>query len=102
MTVRLSRSVQRVRSALQGDSRTQDAAVDVVNEGGTLTLTGTVATEDIRQVAEEIAQQQEGVIQVINELEVEKSDRQGEESTVVPLAHGANHSLMSARPEVLN
>ena len=102
MTVRLSRSVQRVRSALQGDSRTQDAAVDVVNEGGTLTLTGTVATEDIRQVAEEIAQQQEGVIQVINELEVEKSDRQGEESTVVPLAHEANHSLMGARPEVLN
>jgi hypothetical protein len=35
-------------------------------------------------------------------LEVEKSGRQGEELTVVPLAHGANHSLMGARPEVLN
>ena len=101
MTIRHSKLVQRVITALQNDPRSGSAAIDVVDENGTITLTGTVVGNNVRQAAEDVAQRQEGVIQVINELEVEKSDRQGEESTVVPLAHGANHSLLGARPEVL-
>jgi hypothetical protein len=102
MNARLSRSVQRVRSALQGDSRTQDAAVDVVNEGGTLTLTGTVATKDIRQVAEEIAQQQEGVIQVINELRIDSGGKESEKPVVATPAPDVHQPFMGTRPEVLN
>lgn len=102
MTVRHSKLVQRVITALQNDPRSGGAAIDVVDENGTITLTGTVAADNVRQAAEDAAQRQEGVIQVINELEVEESGREGEESTFVLPAHGANHSLMGARPEVLN
>ncbi len=102
MTVRHSGLVQRVGSALQEEPVTRDAAVDVVDENGTITLTGLVASDDALQAAKEVAQQQEGVIQVINELRVEEGDQKGEKPAVVPLARGANLSFMGARPEILN
>ena len=102
MSAKLSILVQRVRAALQNDSRTHDAAVDVVEEGGSITLTGTVATENGRQAAGEIARKQEGVIQVINELQIETHGPEDEGSMVAQPAQQAHPPLMSPRPEVLN
>ena len=86
MSAKLSILVQRVRAALQNDSRTHDAAVDVVEEGGSITLTGTVATENGRQAAGEIARKQEGVIQVINEVceELQKDEQWGPDLITTP------------------
>jgi hypothetical protein len=102
MAVGHSELAQQVRAVLQEDSRTRDAAVDVVDEGGTVTLTGTVDTDDTRQVVEEIIEQQEGVIQVINELRIESDNREREKPVVAPPAHDIHRPFMGTRPEVLN
>lgn len=62
---------QAVENALLEDPRTTEAILDVANNRGVVTLTGTVDSEEIRQAAEEIARQQQGVLTVVNELKVE-------------------------------
>lgn len=62
---------QAVENALLEDPRTTEAILDVANNRGVVTLTGTVDSEEIRQAAEEIARQQPGVLTVVNELKVE-------------------------------
>ena len=59
-----------VNLALLDDPLTRDCTIDVVNNQGTITLTGTVPTEEARQAAEQVARKQRGVILVVNELEV--------------------------------
>jgi osmotically-inducible protein OsmY len=59
-----------IMQALQEDDRTRGAIIDVTASGGVVTLSGDVASEAIRMAAEEIARQQPGVVQVINELRV--------------------------------
>jgi osmotically-inducible protein OsmY len=44
--------------------------IEVANDRGVVTLKDTVNKEQIRQAAEEIASEQEGVINVINEIKV--------------------------------
>ena len=84
MSIRHSKLAQRVSAALQDDPRTRDAAIDVVDENGVVTLTGSVASDDVHQGAEEITRQQEGVVQVINELEIEAEDPDGKIAVVAP------------------
>ena len=84
----------RVSIALKNDPRTRDAAVDVVDEGGTVTLTGTVASEEVRRAAEEITQQREGVVQVINELQVDEDDQEGETIVSAPPAHEVHRTFV--------
>ena len=60
----------RVAESLQNDPRTSGEIIDVSYTQGTLTLTGTVKSEAARQAAAEIARQDEGVINVVNELKV--------------------------------
>jgi osmotically-inducible protein OsmY len=88
--------VQRVRAALEDDSRTQDAALDIVDESGVLTLTGTVASDDVRQAAEEIAHQQEGVLQVVNQLRIAEGDPEANLPPVAPPAHDIHRSFRGA------
>jgi osmotically-inducible protein OsmY len=58
----------RVTEALMNDERTREAAIDVVNNQGVVTLSGAVVSQEVRRAAEEIARQQSGVITVISEL----------------------------------
>lgn len=62
-----------VMEALQNDPRTKDEVIDVVNERGIVTLTGTVDSAETRREAEEITRQQPGVISVINELKTNQT-----------------------------
>lgn len=62
---------QRVANALLEDPRTQEAVIEVANERGIITLTGTVDSDEIRHAAEKLARLQPGVITVVNELKVE-------------------------------
>jgi len=67
--------VSRVTAALQNDPHTADAVIEVINDRGVVTLSGTVESQAVRQVAEEIAERQPGVIAVISTLEVKPNDR---------------------------
>lgn len=60
----------RVNVALLRDPRTNRSAIDVRNVRGIVTLSGTVASEDVRQAAVQIALAQQGVAIVINSLAV--------------------------------
>lgn len=90
MTIGHSELVRNLRTVLQEDSRMRDAAIDVVDEGGVITLKGTVATDELRQAAEEIIKQEQNVIQVINELRIE-SDSGAKDTPVVVVAPDQVH-----------
>jgi len=74
MTVIKSDVVKRVDTALAEDERTAEFEIDVVDAQGVVTLTGSVASSEAKSAAGEIAEAQEGVIEVINDLEVEAAD----------------------------
>jgi osmotically-inducible protein OsmY len=59
---------QEVETALKNDSRTEDAIIDVVNDGGVVTLKGQVESEEVRTAAATIAEAQKGVVEVVNDL----------------------------------
>lgn len=71
MTQSASDPGQRVANALMEDPRTEDAIIEVTNDRGVITLTGSVNSDEVRKAAEEIARQQEGVITVVDELKIE-------------------------------
>jgi osmotically-inducible protein OsmY len=61
----------RVQYALLSDPRTELSTIDVTNQpSGVITLGGTVDSVEVREAAEEIADETPGVISVINELSV--------------------------------
>lgn len=59
-----------VTKALLEDPRTKDAAIEVIDQNGILTLSGRVKNNKVRTAAETIAMQQPGVVSVINELKI--------------------------------
>lgn len=81
----------RVSMALEADPRTHLAVIEVINEHGIITLSGDVESVAVRQAAEEIAEQQPGVVAVINALEVkpqEEFDDWIEPAVVAPYGIG--------------
>jgi len=64
----------RVTAALQSNSHTSEAVIEVINDRGVITLEGSVESEAVRRAAEEIAESQPGVVAVINALEVRPDD----------------------------
>jgi osmotically-inducible protein OsmY len=66
--------VAHITASLTTDHRTDVAVVGVINERGVVTLKGQVDDPNTREAAEEIARRQPGVVDVINELEVEIDD----------------------------
>jgi sporulation protein YlmC with PRC-barrel domain len=56
--------------ALAMDPRAASSVIEVVYERGVLTLMGVVESELVHTAAEEIARQQEGVLTVVNALEI--------------------------------
>ncbi len=62
----------RIRAALADDPRTELANVNVGSDRGIVTLTGQVDDEKVREAAEEIAEAQTGVVEVVNDLEIEE------------------------------
>jgi osmotically-inducible protein OsmY len=97
MAVRHSRIAKRVSVALQDDPRTRDAAIDVAGQSGLVTLAGSVTSDDVRQAAEEISRHQEGVVQVINDLQIEAGDEGSQVLVVAPPLHDSHGTLVSTR-----
>ncbi len=73
MTV-ISDVKKRVSKALAEDERTADYTIDVVDDQGIVTLTGAVDSEDVSAAAAEIAEAQEGVVEVVNDIEIKEED----------------------------
>ena len=64
----------RVSHALLSDPRTSISVIEVVNERGMVTLKGEVDSAEVREAAEEIAEEQPGVLSVVNALQVKPDD----------------------------
>lgn len=60
----------RITAALLDEPGLAGSAIDVQFEKGRVTLSGFVETQEQRQRAEQIARQQEGVTEVINNIEI--------------------------------
>ena len=58
----------RVATALRTHPVTANAVIEVINQGGLVTLTGVVPNEKTRQTAEKVAAQQDNVVKVVNDL----------------------------------
>ena len=65
---------ERVQKALVEDSRTQEAAIEVLNENSVITLGGIVPNRETSEAAETIARNVDGVVTVVNEIQVRKDD----------------------------
>ena len=59
-----------VNLALQDEPLTRHCTIDVVNNQGAITLSGTVPSEEARLAAERVSKKQRGVVLVVNELKV--------------------------------
>jgi osmotically-inducible protein OsmY len=59
-----------VQQALAEINEMRGARIDVLDSNGVVTLTGIVPTVDARERAEEVVRRLDGVISVINELDV--------------------------------
>jgi osmotically-inducible protein OsmY len=70
MVTRSTELADRVSQALMDDERTREALIDVVNNQGVVTLSGVVKSHEMRDVAEQIVRQQQGVITVVNDLKI--------------------------------
>jgi osmotically-inducible protein OsmY len=60
----------RITDALQNDPRTDEAAIEVINDRGVITLAGEVDSRETREAAAEIARAQPGIISVVNTIRV--------------------------------
>jgi osmotically-inducible protein OsmY len=74
MSVLKSDVVKRVTTALAEDERTAAFDINVVDEQGVVTLTGTVEDSEAKSAAGEIAEKQAGVVEVVNDLVVQEPD----------------------------
>lgn len=78
MATILSEVTKRVNAALLADERTADYSIEAVDENGVVTITGTVPSAEVQEAAESITAEQEGVVEVINRIEVgEAPEREG-------------------------
>ncbi len=60
----------RVNAALSDHDEIAEYPVEAVNDNGVITLSGKVPSDEIRDKAEEIAKDVEGVVEVVNDLTV--------------------------------
>jgi hypothetical protein len=76
------RLTEAVEARLVADERTRDAVIQVSAAAGEITLRGSVDSEEIKEVAEQVAQATPGATLVINELVVTTDEQRREDNTV--------------------
>jgi uncharacterized protein YrrD len=64
----------RVATALRAHPVTAEAVIEVINQGGLVTLTGVVPDEKTRQTAEKVAANQDSVVKVVNDLVIRTAE----------------------------
>jgi osmotically-inducible protein OsmY len=84
MVVTGNKLEEQVLKALQQDERTQGQQIEVVDSEGVVTLAGVVSSREARAAAGQIAEGQDGVEEVINDLRVEEEDLSSSDPLVMP------------------
>lgn len=69
---------KRLQKVLAENPRTQDLSIEVVDESGYITLEGSVPSEEDRKIAAKVVGQQDGVIEVANNIEDSTGDQEGD------------------------
>jgi len=69
--------MDQVNQALQSNATTARYPIDVAAQGATVTLSGTVGSQDVKRTAEQAARSVRGVVDVTNELVVGGDDSGG-------------------------
>jgi osmotically-inducible protein OsmY len=59
-----------IQTAFLEDPIMSDYGIEVLDSNGVVTLRGTVPTREARDLAEDIVREMDGVVSVINELDV--------------------------------
>ena len=59
-----------VNAALAQHDALGEYPLEAVNDSGVITLTGKVPSDELRETAEEVAASVEGVVKVVNDLEI--------------------------------
>jgi osmotically-inducible protein OsmY len=72
-------------AALERDERTDDSQIEVIDNNGVVTLSGTALSQEARDAAGEIAQSFAGVLSVINDIAVARPDDTGERVVIAPV-----------------
>jgi hypothetical protein len=60
--------MNQINQALRSNATTARSPIDVAAQGATVTLSGTVGSQDVKRVAEQLARGVPGVVDVTNEL----------------------------------
>ena len=60
--------MNQINQALRSNATTARSPIDVAAQGATVTLSGTVGSQDVKQTAEQLARGVPGVVDVTNEL----------------------------------
>ncbi|MBN9389824.1 MAG: BON domain-containing protein [Chloroflexi bacterium] len=66
----------RVEAALAEDKQTALTPIEVLSQGGVVSLFGKVPSPEVKQAAEQVASKVRGVVSVINELEVRNAEEE--------------------------
>lgn len=64
-----------LEKALAEHPRTKELSVEIIDESGYITLQGSVPSEEDRRTVEKIKSQEEGVLEVANDIEIEPDDQ---------------------------
>lgn len=74
----------RVQAALLDNPHTKEAAIEVHNENGVITLSGMVPSRKTVEAAQSVTKEVSGVISVVNELQVQREDESDTEISGLP------------------
>lgn len=69
---------------LEGDKRTADSQIEVLDNNGVVTLTGNALSNEARLAAAEIAENHPGVLSIVNDLTVSDPEATSEMIIVPP------------------
>jgi osmotically-inducible protein OsmY len=75
-----------LREKLMRDRHTTDSQIEVIDNGGVITLSGTAVSNKARAAAAQIVLNHPGVLSLINDIEVNDPDATSEVIVVAPLA----------------
>lgn len=74
MTKIINQFASKVRDAIiHNDSFKENLKISVLENGGVITLRGEVSSREDKEIAELIAEEQNGVLSVVNELNIQTS-----------------------------
>jgi osmotically-inducible protein OsmY len=66
---------KRLEKAFAEHPRTKELSVEIIDESGYITLQGSVPSEEDRRTVGKIISQEEGVLEVANDIELEPDDQ---------------------------